>query len=164
MLRAQLRGTRCYAAWGAPRTGRLFLLGSALALFGRGIEMIIATRPSGATATDDGGPTEIAEWGFDTPSRFHARLEQKSRASMTLVLERQGTSWQVIAIEPSDLGGELTCPRTRQRRSDPGSPCPRRAPDNRGGSSCCAPSFRGRAGSASARASASPQPGRRPRR
>ena len=66
--------------------------------------------------------------------------------------------------DPTDLGGELTCPRTRQRRSDPGSPCPRRAPDNRGGSSCCAPSFRGRAGSASARASASPQPGRRPRR
>jgi len=28
MLRAQLRGTRCYVAWGAPRTGRLFLLGS----------------------------------------------------------------------------------------------------------------------------------------
>lgn len=74
----------------------------ALALFGRGIDMMIATRASRATADDGDGRTTIAAWGFNSPSRFHARLKQQSGAQMTLVLERQGTSWQVIAIEPSE--------------------------------------------------------------
>lgn len=74
----------------------------ALALFGRGIEMIIATRASGATTDDGGGRTEIAEWGYESLSRFHARLEQPSRAPITVVLERRGTSWQVIAMQPSE--------------------------------------------------------------
>lgn len=76
----------------------------ALALFGRGIDMLIATRASGATADDGHGPTEIAEWGFESPSRFHATLEQQSAAPITLVLERRGTGWQVTAMDPSEEG------------------------------------------------------------
>jgi hypothetical protein len=74
----------------------------AMALFGRGIEMILATHASGITTDDGSATTEIADWGYDGPSRFRAKLEQPSRASITLVLERQGTSWQVIAMQPAE--------------------------------------------------------------
>ena len=74
----------------------------AMALFGRGIEMILATHASGITTDDGSATTEIADWGYDGSSRFRARLEQPSRASITLVLERQGTSWQVIAMQPAE--------------------------------------------------------------
>jgi len=65
-----------------------------LALFSRGIEMIIAIRASG------GGRTEITDWGYDAPSRFHAVLRHKTGAPMTLVLRRNGMSWQVTAMKP----------------------------------------------------------------
>lgn len=65
-----------------------------LALFSRGIEMIIAIRASGD------GRTEITDWGYEAPSRFHAVLRQETGAPMTLVLRRNGMSWQVTAMKP----------------------------------------------------------------
>ena len=68
-----------------------------LVLFGRGIEMILATSRPG-----EGGPAEITEWHYESASRFHATLRQGSGGPITLVLERQGMSWQVVAMEPTE--------------------------------------------------------------
>lgn len=82
---------------------------ASLALFGKGIEMIIAM-------TRDEDPAEIADWGYDTTSRFRATLRQGAEPPMTLVLRRQHFSWQLIAMEPAEagwleLGPSLTPPR-----------------------------------------------------
>ena len=73
---------------------------ASLTLFGRGIELLLATR------TGDEDPeaqhADVVDWGFDSLSRFQATLEPGNGAPFALILERQGTSWQVTAMEPSE--------------------------------------------------------------
>ena len=73
-----------------------------LALFGRGIEMIIATVYSENAGNGEGGPAKITHWEYDTTSRFHATLQRETGTPITLVLQRQGTSWQVTAMKPAE--------------------------------------------------------------
>jgi hypothetical protein len=73
---------------------------ASLTLFGRGIEMLLATR--GVDDTPGAVSAEVGDWGFASLSRFHATLEPGAGAPFTLVLERQGTRWQVTAMEPSE--------------------------------------------------------------
>ncbi len=70
---------------------------ASLVLFGRGIEMIMAS-----TGDDDRRRVEVNGWVFETPSRFRATLEQGASPPITLILQRHATDWQVVAMVPSE--------------------------------------------------------------
>jgi hypothetical protein len=67
-----------------------------LVLFSRGLEMIMATLGDGEQHS-----AELTDWTFETASRVHATLRQGDAPSITVVLERDGTSWQLVAMQPS---------------------------------------------------------------
>lgn len=67
-----------------------------LALFSRGLEMVMATVGNGEDES-----AELSDWTFETTSRIHATLRQGDAPPYTVVLERQRTSWQLVAMEPS---------------------------------------------------------------
>ena len=73
---------------------------ASLTLFGRGIQMLLWTRESDDQADPD--PTEIAEWGYETPFRFVVVLEPQTGAPITLVLESLGSGWQLTRMKPSE--------------------------------------------------------------
>lgn len=75
---------------------------ASLTLFGKGIEMLIATVAPEEVAQEQGGSARIDAWGYDSMSRFHATLAQESGSPMTLVLQRDGLGWQVTAMRPSE--------------------------------------------------------------
>lgn len=75
---------------------------AALTLFGRGIELILATRAAGDGTPDTRAPATIVDSGFDGFSRFHATVQQPGSASFTIVLERQADGWSVTAMHPSE--------------------------------------------------------------
>lgn len=75
---------------------------AALALFGRGIELILATRAAGEGTPDSRAPATIIDSGFDGFSRFHATVEQPGMAPFTMVLEREADGWSVTAMHPSE--------------------------------------------------------------
>lgn len=75
---------------------------ASLTLFSKGIEMLIATVAPENAAQEQGGPTKIDAWEYDSISRFHVTLAQESGSPMTLVLQRQGMSWHVVAMRPSE--------------------------------------------------------------
>lgn len=70
---------------------------ASLVLFGRGIEMIMAI-----SGDDESSSTELSDWGFEGPSRFRVTLEQRANPPIGLILERHGTSWQVVSMVPSE--------------------------------------------------------------
>lgn len=70
---------------------------ASLVLFGRGIEMIMAT-----VGDDQRSSAEVTEWVFETSSRFRATLEQGTNPPFMLILERHATDWQVVAMVPSE--------------------------------------------------------------
>lgn len=62
--------------------------------FSRGIEMIMAT-------IDDGEQerAQLSDWTFETASRVRATLQQGNEPPITVILERQRASWQLVAME-----------------------------------------------------------------
>ena len=70
---------------------------ASLTMFGRGIEMLIAT-----TQEEEGPPAELAHWSYDSLRYARATLEQDDAPPITLVLERSGATWQLIAMQPSE--------------------------------------------------------------
>jgi hypothetical protein len=70
---------------------------ASLALFGRGLEMLMATTDHG-----EGPRARYANWTYDSIRQARAVLEHGDAPSITLVLERQRATWQLVAMQPSE--------------------------------------------------------------
>lgn len=70
---------------------------ASLTLFGRGIEMLMATTDRG-----EGPHARCADWAYDSIRHARTVLEQGDAPSMTLVLERRRATWQLVAMRPSE--------------------------------------------------------------
>ena len=70
---------------------------ASLTLFGRGIEMLMATTDDG-----EGPPARCTDWTYDSIRYARAVLEQGEKPSFTLLLERQRATWQLVAMQPSE--------------------------------------------------------------
>lgn len=82
---------------------------ASLTMFGRGIEMLMATTDHG-----EGPPAGFSHWTYDSFRYARTTLEQGDSPSITLVLERRSASWQLVAMQPSeDAWRELEGPLLR---------------------------------------------------
>ena len=87
---------------------------AALTLFGRGIELIVATRASAAATAGGVVRASIVDSGFEGFSRFHATLQQSDTAPFTVILERQADGWSVTAMHPSERAWQELADRKGQ--------------------------------------------------
>ena len=70
---------------------------ASLTLFGRGIEMLIATTEPG-----EGPSARYAHWTYNSIHEARTTLEQGNAPSITLLLERRRATWQLVAMQPSE--------------------------------------------------------------
>lgn len=88
---------------------------ASLVLFGRGIEMLMAT----TSDEDEARSARLARWHFESTSLFRATLEQGTNPQITVILERRGASWQVVAMAPSEAAWQQLDRRGRRDMQPP---------------------------------------------